>query len=299
MSEYWKSTPSYWCKHCSKYVRDTPLEKKNHEATPRHQGNLKRFIRDLHRDNERTARDKQRAKDEVARLNGDAPTPGGSGQFKSSVTFQKEITRNAPADERKRQLAQLAQMGVAVPEDYRRENAMAGDWQVVSQRVIAPDRDGIKAEGDEDVKQDLNIGIRKRKAEDETEEPVPKLEEGRRRPKYGTSMRALPAEDDDLDALLRSTSSITKKTKTEIKSEVEPETATVAIGRPTEPDTGLVKEPAVESPEEPTIKSEDPSQPLIAEASASGPEIAPKAKDGNEDVGTIFKKRKAKVLRQK
>ena len=49
MSEYWKSTPKYWCKHCGIYVRDTKLERTNHEATGKHQGALKRFLRDLHR----------------------------------------------------------------------------------------------------------------------------------------------------------------------------------------------------------------------------------------------------------
>ena len=27
--------PKYWCKHCKTYVRDTKLEKANHEATPK------------------------------------------------------------------------------------------------------------------------------------------------------------------------------------------------------------------------------------------------------------------------
>ncbi len=92
MSEYWKSTvstslfhvkfvlilrqPKYWCKHCKTYVRDTKLERTNHDATPKHQGNLKRFLKDLHRGHEKDEKDKERAKAEVARLNG---LPVGSG----------------------------------------------------------------------------------------------------------------------------------------------------------------------------------------------------------------------------
>ena len=73
MAEYWKSTPSYWCKFCSIYVRETPIERKNHEASAKHQNNIQRSLRDLHKNKEREDRDKQRAKDEVARLNGVLP----------------------------------------------------------------------------------------------------------------------------------------------------------------------------------------------------------------------------------
>ena len=62
MSEYWKSTPKYWCKHCSVYVRDTKLERTNHEATGRHQGAIKRSLRDLHRNAEQQERETEPGK---------------------------------------------------------------------------------------------------------------------------------------------------------------------------------------------------------------------------------------------
>src|ERR1700712_2474938 len=85
MSEYWKSTPSYWCKFCAIYVRDSGLERKNHEASAKHQNSIQRNLRELQKGKQREDRDKQRAVDEVARLNGlvsgggKAGSPGAAG----------------------------------------------------------------------------------------------------------------------------------------------------------------------------------------------------------------------------
>lgn len=109
--------------------------------------------------------------------------------------------------ERKAQLAKLAEMGVAVPEDYRREVAMAGDWQTVAERPIW---NGIKKEeGLEDFKDfkpdlTLNVGVRKRKLVDRDEE----AEGGPTvvRKGWGSTTRRYPGSDndndDDLDTLL-------------------------------------------------------------------------------------------------
>ncbi|MCJ1359147.1 MAG: hypothetical protein MMC33_009147 [Icmadophila ericetorum] len=110
MSEHWKSTPKFWCKHCKIYIRDTKIEKQNHEATPKHQGNLKRFLGDLHRDHEKDEREKQRAKDEVARLNEAPPpersAPGGPSRKPASAPSASASQKLDPA-EQKRRLAQL------------------------------------------------------------------------------------------------------------------------------------------------------------------------------------------------
>ncbi|MBE7181524.1 MAG: hypothetical protein INR71_10015, partial [Terriglobus roseus] len=83
---FWTSTltgpvsapqPKYWCKFCKTYVRDTKFERQQHDATGRHQSNIQRSLRTLHRDAERGERDKQRARDEVARLNGVVGGGGG------------------------------------------------------------------------------------------------------------------------------------------------------------------------------------------------------------------------------
>jgi len=219
MSEYWKSTPKYWCKHCKTFVRDTKLERTNHDATPKHQGNIKRFLRDLHRGHEKEERDQQRAKDEVSRLNGvvsgNSSTSSGSNvppwQRKTATPSLSNGPRQATPAERKQQLSQLAAMGVAVPDDFRREMAMAGDWQTLSERLLYDevrkdeDSQDTKPSSTEVKHQGLNIGVRKRKYEgqDEEEEAGERIARkgwGSTTRKYGGS-----SDDIDLDALLNGT----------------------------------------------------------------------------------------------
>ncbi|RMZ78709.1 hypothetical protein DV737_g3753, partial [Chaetothyriales sp. CBS 132003] len=114
MSEYWKSTPKYWCKHCSTYVRDTPFERRQHESTAKHQNSLKRFLRDIQNSHERGERDKEKAKAEK----------GGQKGGQQS------------ADDQKRQWQQLADMGIKVPDHVRTEMAMVGDWKALPQHSL-------------------------------------------------------------------------------------------------------------------------------------------------------------------
>ncbi|KAI4287624.1 MAG: hypothetical protein L6R35_003120 [Caloplaca aegaea] len=212
MSEYWKSTPKYWCKHCKTFVRDTKLEKTNHEATAKHQGNIKRFLRDLHRGHERVERDKDRAKSEVERLNGvvsgtaQPSRTGGSSSAHSAMSVYTGAREPTPV-ERKAQLAKLAELGVAVPEDYRREVAMAGDWQTVAERPVwthVKKEDVLEDFMDFKPDPTLNIGVRKRKFEGQEEEE--KAGETVVRKGWGSTTRRYPGSvvdgDHDLDSLL-------------------------------------------------------------------------------------------------
>ena len=214
MSEYWKSTPKYWCKHCKTFIRDTKLETQNHEATPRHQGNLQRFIRDLHRGNDRSEREKQRAKNEVDRLNGisNVDRLQGNPERQTALPAIEAGRRDVGPAGRKRQLAQLAEMGVAVPEEYRREMAMAGDWQTVSVTSASRDVESAKNE-EEDAKASIAaFGIRKRKFEEQEHEQDGNEEGPRIQPAtraWGSATKGYPSAasgvDEDLDTLLQST----------------------------------------------------------------------------------------------
>lgn len=281
MSEHWKSTPKYWCKHCQCYVRDTKLERQNHDATGKHQGALKRFLRDLHRGHEREERDKERARREIDRLNGVVTGgPSSSGSFTRSAA--------PPEAQAKTQREQLAALGVAMPDDFRPEMALAGEWTVTNTRVID---DTPKQEEDQEDKVDTKAtGVRKREVpadEKEAEDAVQRL--FKKSKKWGRASRTTrQEEDDDLDALL-SGSVLVKPTpddtqpKDEVKSpnadEVKQETNMVKE----EPDTetsGLAEAVKLENPSEmPALKTED------------------------EDAGpapVVFKKRKAKgAIRQK
>ncbi|KAI9840090.1 MAG: hypothetical protein M1819_000283 [Sarea resinae] len=315
MSEYWKSTPKYWCKHCKIYVRDTKLEKQQHEATGKHQGSLKRFLRDIHRGQERDERDKQRAKDEVERLNGvvagrssagSTSTSGPSGTRKSAIS-PASGPRQASVSERKQQLAQLASMGVAIPDEFRREMAMAGDWQTISERPLGPT---VKQEDDGDRKPDVHsIGVRKRKFGEEDQEEE---DSGARvRKVWGSSLKTYPGgahdDDEDLDFLLqKSKSSAKAKESIEAGPEtIKTEQATNLEGIPA-PDLDALSESRQN--EGPVIKREDSNgEAKDIEAVSQLPDpIAsePKATDGTGGSGgvggggVVFKKRKARNIRK-
>ena len=208
-------------------MKDIKFEKANHEATPKHQGNLQRFLRELHKGHEREERDKQKAKDEVDRLNGVVSrlkTGSQHGERTSAMPQPNVAARQATPAERKKQLQQLAEMGVAVPEDFRREMAMAGDWQTTSQRVLydTTQMDGgiKKEEVFEDSKNEiLNVGVRKRKYEGEEEEEEAGEKLGRRG--WGSTTRSYPGStghDDDLDALLKRTTNSTSASQLDATS---------------------------------------------------------------------------------
>ncbi|MCJ1387516.1 hypothetical protein MMC18_000359 [Xylographa bjoerkii] len=299
MSEYWKSTPKYWCKHCKTYVRDTKLEKQNHDATPKHQGNIKRFLRDLHRGNERDEREKQRAKDEVARLNGEPGSSKGSGPRDfpsrrtvtavSSTSNERQLT---PA-ERKQQMAKLAELGVAVPDEYRREVAMAGDWQVMSETLL---QERVKKEEeDADTKPNgLNVGVRKRKLEgqeDEEEAVEPTTRRG-----WGSTLRTFPGtmdEDGDLDVLL-STTSTRLRGEGLVRETDDGKIATTkeiwTTGKADRPLSTIV----------PQLKQEDSANdvlPTIPHVDST--DVLVKHEEDLENAGVLFKKRKSKAMRYK
>lgn len=300
MSEYWKSTPKYWCKHCKTFVKDTKFEKTNHEATPKHQGNLKRFLRDLHKGHEREERDKQRAKNEVDRLNGVVPGSGSNSggnpwERKSTIPTSNTSKQATPAD-RKNQLTQLAELGVAVPEDFRKEMAMAGDWQITSKRIIY---DTVKKEeGSGDVTPEaLNVGVRKRKFEGQEEEE--EAGEAVVRRGWGAQRKAYPGMsdtgDDDLDALLNSTKTVKREDGgTTAAAILPPQGGRSDLQGPLKSESSsdklLLKR---EESENTGIPGMIPDQANVADSALV------KHEEGAGEPGVMFKKRKAKPTRQK
>ncbi|KAL9024398.1 MAG: hypothetical protein Q9196_006545 [Gyalolechia fulgens] len=303
MSEYWKSTPKYWCKHCKIFVRDTKLEKTNHEATAKHQGNIKRFLRDLHRGHEREAREKDRAKSEVERLNGVVSgVPSGTkltALQRSNAAGPGSVDREATPAERKAQLARLAEMGVAVPEDYRREVAMAGDWQTLSERPIWGHLKKEESLDDfKDFKPDptLNVGIRKRRwdgQEEEEETRVTSIRKG-----WGSAVRRYPVSaghcTDDLDALLN----IKPHPEQVERVGLENPSLQQEADNPQDPnDTPAVKA----EPKPPTVKKEASDQYDIGSLPNQNDPAAAVVKQETEDPDPtiLFKKRRVKSSNRK
>lgn len=282
MSEFWKSTERYWCKHCQVYIRDTKLERANHEATARHQGNLKRSLRDLHRGHEREQRDKDRAKQEIERLNGVVPG-NSSDNAKPAATIPTPAggshqTGPASVAQLQKQREQLAAMGIEMPSELRPEMAMAGQWTVTSTKIIeAPtqsDDDSSKAEARAN-------GVRKREVTEEEKEEEDAMRGLFKKPKkWGRDTKTMPADEDkELDALL-SGSFVKKEEPDHVKKEEE------------EPvDAGLVKKEEDDESSDATKAERDAVMPAVV----TGSENTDKAlADDETPPAVVFKKRKPK-----
>ncbi|PWY80591.1 hypothetical protein BO70DRAFT_406580 [Aspergillus heteromorphus CBS 117.55] len=301
MAEYWKSAPKVWCKQCKIFIRDTAFEKTQHEATGKHQGNLKRFLRDIHRNNEQQQRETQRAKNEVERLRqtvaGSAAggKDGDAAPWKRAAPAPKPQERPVSLEERKRQMAQLAEMGIAIPDEFRGEMALAGEWQTTSEKVVR---------SEDDAKADISVGVRKRKHEERDEEEEEAKREAERfvSKGWGSRTRQYPGaqEDTDLDALLESTKDI-KKAKPSIPANAaltkEPEPLKGQFipiklegdAGASEPDAPKKEEPETDAPAQ--VKVEETESILSVPAATHEPEDAPAA-------GVVFKKRKPKIMRK-
>jgi hypothetical protein len=283
MSEYWKSTPKYWCKHCSTYVRDTKLERTNHENTAKHQSALKRFLRDLHRGHENEQREKDRAKREIDRLNGivnpSSSTPSSSTDTKTTTT--------ATAAQRQQQWEQLAEMGIDVPTELRRDMAMAGEWTVTNTRIIehapAVAEDSIDAKPD-DLSTRKRLKTEDEDGKDEEEEKVQALFKKPRR--WGRDTKQAIEEDAELDALLRT-----------------------PLPKPVKKEEEDVGQPAHKGEDPPSIKKEEseagdllssitPSHPVASERDVAAT-VKTEHDQAPEGPVVVFKKRKPKNLRQK
>ncbi|KAM5385645.1 hypothetical protein ACJZ2D_000844 [Fusarium nematophilum] len=280
MSEYWKSTPKYWCKHCSCYVRDTKLERQNHESTAKHQGALKRFLRDLHRGHEREEREKDRARQEIARLNGVvAGSSSLAGPSRSSAPAPRTAPPSASSEASlKKQREQLAEMGVAIPSDFRPEMAIPGEWTVTNTRVIKTKTE----EEDEKVKVESRAnGVRKREAtEDEKEEEDAVRGLFKKPRRWGRDSKTIPQEEDkELDALL-SGSTFVPRAEEDVKKEEDTEN--------------------VKTEEDATGDAAPQTTATKTEAPDAKPLVKPEPEEAGSGVQTVvFKKRKPKGIRQK
>lgn len=288
MASHWKSTPSYWCKFCSSYVRDTPLERKSHESSIKHQNNIQRSLRELHKTKEREDRDKQRAKDEVARLNG--LVSGKKGGSSSGIIGAQVVSGTASeakvydAAARKAHAEQLAAMGVQLPDELKKEVTGVGEWETISSRVVNEGdsatgmsmadilkQESVKRE-DADSKGGVVKGVHKRRADED--EDVVGEEGARKKAAWGSRLKVYPGknveadEGEDLDALL---SDVTAKKRQPASGDGNEETESEVKAEPTPDDGG--------SDVKPEVKPEDGGE---AESGITAPPIP------------VFKKRKAK-----
>lgn len=287
MAEHWKSTPRYWCKHCSTYVRDTKLERQNHEATARHQGAVKRSLRELHRGKEAEDREKERARHEVERLNGVVSGTASSSSLSRTKNNGSGSTAAALGNgvlsesERKRQAEQLALMGVRIPQEFRGDLAMAGEWTVTATTVVEE-----RPEGEDGRLGARARGVHKRDRTEEEQEEENAVKSLFKKPRrWGRDSRAVQGEE-DLDALLSEGLSVKTMEEAEedgIKKE-ETQKGEEIIEKAT-PEVPDVKEEEEEK-NLPRFKQEDDAKQVHDALGGAVPVLA-------------FKKRKPKNVRQK
>lgn len=337
MAEYWKSTPKYWCKHCSVFVRDTPLERRNHESTAKHQGAIKRSLRDLHRSADQQEREKERARREVERLNGvvsgtGAPgsssagqrgghKSGGGGGGSSGPTGANAVSTGLSEAERQRQLEQLAELGVNIPTELRGSMALAGEWEVTNVRVVdesgASTSEGqnsgvaggagvipVGAEG-------RAVGVKRERERTEEEKEQEEAINGlfKRPKKWGVGSKVARMEEDkELEELLSGgiPPPPPKKEKEALKTEEEGQEVKKEVGG----EENVVKKENTDGgsgegevkKEEDAEESNMPRVPAIKSEPSEGvssiaDEVAAPAADAVPAV--MFKKRKPKNVRQK
>jgi hypothetical protein len=137
------------------------------------------------------------------------------------------------AADQKRQWSQLAEMGIAVPDQLRPDMAMAGDWQAVAQK---------RTDDTTTALQPTSTGIRKRKLDEDDQEEFDAGLAKTERKIWGKSVRTYPGQHEqalDLDDLLAGTNQF-KKDLPESKVKRE------AVDNATS--TGPAEMPAVASP---------------------------------------------------
>ena len=177
---------------------------------------------------------------------------------------------------------------------------MAGDWQILSEKVVYNNDSEKKEEYNEDVKPGgLSMGVRKRRFEGQEEEEAgePVVKKG-----WGSTIRTYPGakeDDDDLDTLFGTTKRVV----------IEGEGSKIlGSGRSFRPEQANNHAPVKGSNpglDSPAIKQEDHAdsvvvadtnlkQTAIVESSESV-----KQEENPPDSGVLFKKRKAKPTRQR
>jgi hypothetical protein len=179
-------------------------------------------------------------------------------------------------------------MGVSIPDEFRGEMAMAGEWQVTSERIIDP------TEGKEKKPEAIGFGVRKRTVPDDEEE-AEAIETKKRR--WGSTYRTHPGGDDDadLDALLNNSTTKGKQASADSDVKQEPLEGASDESKP---------HPKVEAEfgegHKPSIKREpSDGQVKLADTSPALADVNIKNESDSGAGNVVFKKRKAKNIRQK
>lgn len=204
----------------------------------------------------------------------------------------------ATAADLKRQAAQLLELGIGVPDEFRGELAVPGEWTVTAQRVIGPEGVNLKS----DRAEARALGVRKREEVKDEEEEIEK-KKVKRTPRYKTYPGG-EEEDQDLDALLNQVTAPKMK-----EEETKAQGGFASFKQePDAPEGEAVKQGTVDGanikPDPEAASSEVKAEPALADVphvddAAPASEAAVKREEGVSAGGVVFKKRKAKNIRHK
>ena len=100
--------------------------------------NVQKLLRNVHKTHERQETEKRQVRNEVSRLTKIVSTGSSKSEIarsgsQATVPIQ-QLSLDRTVEERKKQIAKLVEMGVTVPEEFRADMALAGDWLEVSEK---------------------------------------------------------------------------------------------------------------------------------------------------------------------
>ena len=187
--------------------------------------NVQKSLRLLHKNHERQEVEKQRANDEVARLKKSVSTGinrsdySKAGYRDASQAHKVSFPNNVSVDERKKQMSKLVEMGIAIPEAYRAEMAVAGDWHLVSEAQPAL-ANVKKSEPNESKTGSLTKRKHINEKQDDSESDHSHIDKN----KWGSTIKQYPGwhEDENLD-LIAGTGLTSFNEQVPVKSEVKNE----------------------------------------------------------------------------
>ena len=109
-------------------------------------------------------------------------------------------------------------MGVALPEEARQDMGMAGDWKVVTKKVVGE----VNEQGQFEEKQ-LNKGVHKRKIDETEEDRIAAEGLITKKKGWGHTYKSFPGskgnDDDDVEALLGAKKTPEVKEESSVKKE--------------------------------------------------------------------------------
>ena len=202
------------------------------------------------------------------------------------------------AEEQKKQLAQLVELGVAIPQEFRGQMALAGDWEIIPQSLKPS---GSLGEDGHEHKVDGETNLASKRKGRDVEDDEDGEDGPKRRKGWGSSIKTYPGVDtggQDLEALLASRPQDTSGLRA-TQQAADNETKFIAESREVRPSDRRHHI----NDNEPAINLEAPGEQRLCVPPVSAADKPPETRAGDDaqaQGGVLFKKQKAKPqIRQK